>query len=70
MVYYQSMPDEKVMVYDVGFTRLKEIVVEAERRLALLEAGAPTRELPPCPAWMSKFCSFAPACGCARAESQ
>ena len=70
VVYYQSMPDEKVMVYDVGFTRLKEIVVEAERRLALLEAGAPTRELPPCPAWMSKFCSFAPACGCARAESQ
>ncbi len=70
VVYYQSMPDEKFMVYDVGFTRLKEIVVEAERRLALLEAGAPTRELPPCPAWMSRFCSFAPACGCARAEQQ
>jgi len=69
VVYYQSMPDEKFMVYDVGFARLKEIVAEADRRLALLEAGAPTADLPPCPPWMAKFCSFAPGCGCGGTKS-
>ena len=66
VVYYQSMPEDKFMVYDVAFTRLSEIVAEADRRVALLEAGAPAAELPPCPAWMAKFCSFAPWCGCAK----
>jgi hypothetical protein len=65
VIYYEAFPDEKFMVYDVHFKRLKEILDEAERRLQLLEAGAPPHELPACrPPWMERYCKYAGRCGC------
>lgn len=65
IVYYSAIPDDKFMVYDVWFKGLDEIRAEMERRLALLVAGEPPERLPPCqPAWMSRFCAYAPECGC------
>ncbi len=64
VVYYENLPDDKFMVYDVRFRDLSTIHAELDRRLNLLESGAPPQDLPPCPAWMSKFCTFAPECGC------
>jgi hypothetical protein len=64
IVYYEAIAGDKFMVYDVWWRDLAAIRAEAERRLALLEAGAPPGELPPCPPWMAKFCKFAPGCGC------
>ena len=65
VLYYKALEGDKFMVYDMSFKDLDAIRAEADRRLALLEAGAPPEELPPCPAWMAKFCDYAPACGCA-----
>ena len=67
VVYYQSLPHDKFMVYDLCFRGLAEVAAEADRRLGLLEGGAPPQELPPCPAWMARRCDFAPACGCGKA---
>jgi hypothetical protein len=64
LLYYESIPGEKFMVYEVWFKNLPAIVAEAERRLKLLEEGAPAHQLPACPAWMSKFCRFSSICGC------
>jgi hypothetical protein len=69
IVLYYEVLGEKFMVYDVTFTDLNAICAEADRRLALLEAGAPPEALPACPAWMAKFCSYAPGCGCGAAAS-
>ena len=65
ILYYESIPGDKFMVYDVIFSDVAAIRDEAERRLGLLESGAPHTELPPCPSWMAKYCSFAPGCECA-----
>jgi hypothetical protein len=65
LLYYEALPGDKFMVYDVWFKDLSAIVAEAERRLELLENAAPAHQLPACPGWMSKFCRFAPGCGCA-----
>lgn len=70
LIYYESIPGEKFMVYDVWFKDLPAIMAEAERRLKLLEAGAPAHQLPPCPAWMAKFCRFAANCGCGEQASE
>ncbi len=67
IVYYEAIEGDKFMVYDIWFRDLKAIRAEADRRLALLEAGASPDQLPPCPAWMAKFCHYAPQCGCAEA---
>jgi len=64
VVYYEAIPGDKFMVYDVAFRHLDAILEEADRRLGLLEGGGPPEALPPCPRWMSKFCAFAPGCGC------
>ncbi len=64
VLYYEVLPGEKFMVYDVSFTDLAGIQVEADRRLQLLESNAPPNMLPPCPSWMAKWCEFAPTCGC------
>lgn len=64
VVYYEALKADKFMVYDVRFRNLPEIRAEADRRLRLLEAGAAPPELPACPSWMTKFCDFAPGCGC------
>ena len=64
VLYYENLPGEKFMVYDVRLRNLDAIADEADRRLAVLEAGGPPEALPACPQWMSKFCRFAPACGC------
>ncbi len=65
VLYYEAIPGDKFMVYDVIFNDVEAIAREAARRLGLLESGAPHVDLPPCPAWMAKYCSFAPGCGCA-----
>jgi hypothetical protein len=64
VVYYEAIPGDKFMAYDVRFRRLEAVTEEADRRLALLEAGGPLEALPQCPAWMSRFCQFSPGCGC------
>lgn len=65
VIYYEALEGEKFMVYDVWWKERAAILAEAERRLALLEADGPPLELPACPAWMARFCRFAPGCGCA-----
>jgi hypothetical protein len=71
IIYYSAIPDDKFMVYDIWFKDLAAIRAEMERRRALLEEGAPPEQLPPCrPAWMARFCSFAPGCGCASGEGR
>ncbi len=70
VVYYSSVPGDKFMVYDLWFKDLAGVTVEMQRRLQLLEAGAPPGELPACqPAWMSRFCKFASTCGCGSQEA-
>ena len=64
VLYYEVLPGDKFMVYDVTFKKLPAILAEADRRLALLESGAPPADLPACPSWMFKRCEFAPQCGC------
>jgi hypothetical protein len=64
VLYYENIPGEKFMVYDVQLRQLSAILHEGERRLGVLEAGGPPELLPPCPSWMAKFCQFAPGCGC------
>jgi hypothetical protein len=64
VLYYEAIPGDKFMAYDVRFRNLEAISEEVDRRLALLEAGGPLEALPPCPVWMSKFCRFSPECGC------
>ena len=69
IVYYSAIPDDKFMVYDLWYKDRDRICEEMQRRLVLLEAGAAPEQLPPCqPGWMSRFCGFAPGCGCDRAE--
>src|SRR5207245_11601173 len=65
VIYYEAVKDDKFMVYDVYFGKLEEIMAEADRRLALLEAGAAPDALPPCePAWMPNYCPLGVRCGC------
>ncbi|MGH2403509.1 MAG: hypothetical protein ACRDGN_03500 [bacterium] len=65
IAYYSSLPDDKFMVYDIWFRDLDAIKAEMQRRLDLLDAGAPPDELPACqPGWFAKFCPYAPGCGC------
>lgn len=67
VVYYPVIPDDKFMVYDIWFRNLDAIRGEMERRLNLLESGAPPVDLPPCqPPWIEKFCSYAPECRCSQ----
>lgn len=65
VVYYELVKGDKFMVYDVHFRNLEGIKAEADRRLALLEAGAPPDQLPACePDWMPNYCPLGPRCGC------
>ena len=64
VLYYEGIPGNKFMVYEVMFSQRDKIMGEAGRRLELLESEAPHADLPACPSWMSKFCQFAPECGC------
>lgn len=64
ILYYQNLPDDKFMVYDVAFRDLVGIRAEADRRLSLLESEASPLLLPPCPSWMVKGCRFKDRCGC------
>jgi len=65
VVYYEAVKGDKFMVYDVHFRNLGDIKAEADRRLALLEAGAAPDQLPACePAWMPNYCPLGPRCGC------
>ncbi|MGH7570074.1 MAG: hypothetical protein ACREL9_14080 [Gemmatimonadales bacterium] len=65
VIYYEAVKNDKFMVYDVFFRNLEEIKHEADRRLALLEAGAAPDQLPACePAWMPNYCPLGPRCGC------
>ncbi len=64
VLYYEALPDDKFMVYEVMFSDIPAVRAEVERRLSLLESGAPPAELPPCPAWMAKTCPYRDRCGC------
>jgi hypothetical protein len=64
VLYYEAIPENKFMVYDVMFSDLPAVRAELERRLHLLESGAPPAELPACPAWMAKNCPYRDRCGC------
>jgi hypothetical protein len=65
VIYYEAVKGDKFMVYDVYFPKLDEIKAEAERRLALLESGAPADQLPACePAWMPNYCPHGARCAC------
>jgi hypothetical protein len=64
ILYYEALPDDKFMVYEMMFSNLPALREEAERRLHLLESGAPPSELPACPAWMAKMCPYRDRCGC------
>ncbi|HLQ63504.1 MAG TPA: hypothetical protein VK201_02205 [bacterium] len=64
VLYYEVIPENKFMVYDVMFSDLPAVRAELERRLHLLESGAPPAELPACPAWMAKNCPYRDRCGC------
>ena len=48
IIYYDRIPDDKFMVYDVWFAGLDGILAEVKRRLDLLETGADHAELPAC----------------------
>jgi len=63
VLYYEAL-GEKFMVYDVSFKDTAAVLAEADRRLGLLESGAPPSALPACPAWMAKFCRYKDRCGC------
>ncbi|MBI3976468.1 MAG: hypothetical protein HY334_08770 [Armatimonadetes bacterium] len=68
IVYYAVLREDKFMVYDLWFKDLPAIRAEMQRRLDLLERGAPPHDLPACqPAWMEKYCQFA-STGCRCAE--
>jgi len=64
VLYYEVLPDDKFMVYEMTFSSLPAIREEIERRLRLLESGAQPSELPACPAWMAKMCPYRDRCGC------
>jgi len=70
IVYYSLIHDDKFMVYDIWFKNLGAIRAEMERRLDLLESGAPPEQLPACqPPWMVKFCDYKDRCGCGEVTS-
>ncbi|MBI2856704.1 MAG: hypothetical protein HYX95_00155, partial [Chloroflexi bacterium] len=70
VMYYSNVPrdDAKLMVYDISFGDIGALRAEAASRVHLLEIGAGPAELPPCPSWMAKLCSYSPGCGCGEAQ--
>jgi len=64
VLYYEILPGDKFMVYEVSLKNIPAVLAEAERRLALLESAASPAELPACPSWMAKFCRYKDRCGC------
>jgi hypothetical protein len=68
VLYYRNVQreDAKLLVYDVSFRHLDNLKAEALRRIDLVQKARRPEELPPCPAWMARYCKYAPACGCGR----
>ena len=66
VLYYRDIQQEdaKLLVYDVSFRNIDSLKAEAVRRVDLLREARSPEELPKCPAWMARFCKYAPACGC------
>lgn len=66
VLYYRNVQQEdaKLLVYDVSFRNLNSLKAEATKRIDLLRKARSPEELPECPAWMARFCKYAPACGC------
>lgn len=64
ILYYDQIPDDKFMVYDVIFHSRDDILKESKDRLDLLENNASHEALPKCPSWMFKFCDFQSECEC------
>lgn len=64
-LYYANIRDEnaKMMVYDVSFRNLSAIKAEAIRRVELLEKATSVAQLPRCPSWMCRYCSYRDECG-------
>lgn len=65
VLYYHRVQreDAKLLVYDVSFRNLDSLKAEALRRVYLLQKATSPDELPPCPAWMCRFCKYALECG-------
>ena len=69
VIYYEAVKGDKFMVYDAYFRDRSPILTEADRRLALLEGGAPPDALPACePPWMANLCPFKTQCACRAAS--
>ena len=66
VLYYLNVPreDAKLLVYDVSFRNLDSLKAEALTRIDLLRTARSPEELPPCPAWMARYCKYAPGCRC------
>ena len=64
ILYYDKIPNDKFMVYDVIFHSRDNILKESKHRLDLLENNAVHGDLPKCPPWMFKFCDFQSECAC------
>jgi len=64
-LYYANVSDEnaKMMVYDVSFRNLSAIKAEAIRRIELLEKATSPAQLPRCPSWLCRYCSYRDECG-------
>jgi hypothetical protein len=64
-LYYANVSDEnaKMMVYDVSFRNLGDIKAEALRRVELLEKATSPAQLPRCPSWLCRYCSYKDECG-------
>ena len=65
ILYYEQIPGDKFMVYDISFHNREAIMSEVKRRINLLESNAPITDLPSCPSWMAGYCEFSPNCHCA-----
>ncbi|OIP26165.1 MAG: hypothetical protein AUK39_05355 [Dehalococcoidia bacterium CG2_30_46_19] len=64
-LYYANVSEEnaKLMVYDVSFRNLGDIKAEAIRRVELLEKATSPAQLPRCPSWLCRYCSYRDECG-------
>lgn len=69
IIHYEKLDEEsKLMVYDITFSEVKELLKEAEGRLLALKKARDgqldPKELAPCPSWMRTRCPYQPTCGC------
>lgn len=64
VLYYEEIPNDKFMVYDVTFHSRDAILREAKLRLDILEANAPYTNFSQCPPGIFQYWDFVPTCNC------